>query len=234
MVVTCVVFDIDDTLYLERDYVRSGFAHVGEWARRQLGLANFADLAWEAFEQGVRASTFDLVLRNEGVDPTPELVAKLVRVYRTHPPRIELAPDARACLRDLHGRVALATVSDGPLESQRAKAGALGLGRWIDQIVFTDELGAGFGKPDRRAFDLVQGRLGRPGGECVYVADNPAKDFSGPRSLGWGTVRVRRPESLHHAVESGSHVDVEVQDLTAAATLFEGLSARDGRLRQGP
>ena len=28
-----VVLDIDDTLYLERDYVRSGFAAVGTWAR---------------------------------------------------------------------------------------------------------------------------------------------------------------------------------------------------------
>ena len=28
-----LVFDIDDTLYLERDYVRSGFGAAGRWAR---------------------------------------------------------------------------------------------------------------------------------------------------------------------------------------------------------
>ena len=34
-----VVFDIDDTLYLERDYVRSGFTAAGAWARTELGLS---------------------------------------------------------------------------------------------------------------------------------------------------------------------------------------------------
>ena len=39
----CVVFDVDDTLYLERDYVRSGFRAVGVWASRWLGLSGFAE-----------------------------------------------------------------------------------------------------------------------------------------------------------------------------------------------
>src|SRR5207302_9076607 len=34
----CVVFDIDDTLYLERDYVRSGFRAVGTWAEQWLRI----------------------------------------------------------------------------------------------------------------------------------------------------------------------------------------------------
>ena len=38
----CVVFDIDDTLYLERDYVLSGFAAVGPWARDWLAIPDFA------------------------------------------------------------------------------------------------------------------------------------------------------------------------------------------------
>ena len=233
--VTCVVFDIDDTLFLERDYVRSGFAQVGEWARRNLGIGSFSQLAWTAFEHGARGSIFDEVLRDQGLDPAPELVAQLVRVYRTHHPRIELAPDARACLEELRGRVAMAAVSDGPLESQRAKARALDLTRWINQIVFTEELGADFGKPDRRPFELVQGRHHYSGQECVYVADNPAKDFAGPRSLGWWTVRVRRPESVHHSVESGPDVDMEVDDLSAGRTLFQEFSARSGgRIRQSP
>ena len=38
-----LVLDIDDTLYLERDYVRSGFKCVGEWVNDRLGLSEFSE-----------------------------------------------------------------------------------------------------------------------------------------------------------------------------------------------
>lgn len=36
-----VIFDLDDTLFLERDFVRSGFAAVGRWMARTIGISNF-------------------------------------------------------------------------------------------------------------------------------------------------------------------------------------------------
>ena len=137
----------------------------------------------------------------------------MVDVYRSHRPDISLLPDARACLDELRGRVDLAIVTDGPFQSQRAKAAALGLGEWVDSIVFTEELGPGLAKPHPASFQMIEKETGCSGPECVYVADNPAKDFSGPRSLGWSTVRVRRQRGLHSDVDSGSDVDIELGDL---------------------
>jgi putative hydrolase of the HAD superfamily len=128
-------------------------------------------------------------------------------------PRIALADDARACLERLAGRAAVAGISDGPPESQRAKVEALQLSRWLTPIVFTAELGLGYGKPHPRAFEIVAAACGVRADECAYVADNPAKDFAGPASLGWRTVRVRRPGGLHSAVPSGNDVSGEVEDL---------------------
>jgi putative hydrolase of the HAD superfamily len=229
----CVVFDVDDTLYLERDYVRSGFRAVGEWARLSLGIEDFSDRAWRAFERGVRRSTFGLVLRECGVEPSPGLVDEMVGVYRSHRPDIELTADSRACLDALQGRVVMAAVTDGPLVSQRTKADALGLRGWMDPLLFTEELGPGFGKPEGRAFELIEEATGRSGPACVYVADNPVKDFGGPKQLGWGTVRVRRPESLHHAIASGADVDGEVRDLSGWQPHFQPV-ARGHRIRQSP
>jgi putative hydrolase of the HAD superfamily len=213
--VRCVVFDVDDTLYLERDYVRSGFRWVGEWTRDNLGIDDFAEVAWHVFEEGTRGSTFDVVLRRRGIEPTSELVGRLVDLYRTHEPDIELLPDARECLNRLAGRLAVATLTDGPLESQRAKARALDLARWVDPIVFTAELGASFSKPHTRGFEVIEEMTGCSGEECVYVADNPLKDFVAPRMLRWKTVRVRRPQSLHEAVPNAADVDVAVTDLSS-------------------
>src|SRR5882762_1725218 len=50
----CFVFDLDDTLYLERDFVCSGFEHVGIYAEKELGIPNFAERAWSLFVAGHR------------------------------------------------------------------------------------------------------------------------------------------------------------------------------------
>lgn len=217
MNVRCVVFDIDDTLYLERDYVRGGFQAVNAWVEQTLHVVGFFDRAWQAFQGGTRGTLFDQVLPDLGVEPTQELIRSLVEVYRQHEPRIELLPDARSCLNRLHGRVYLAAVTDGPVESQRAKVQALGIASRVNQAILTAELGPEFGKPHPRAFEMIEKASGHNAAACVYVADNPAKDFQGPKSLGWRTVRVRRRQGLHHDVESGSDVGLQLSDLTRLA-----------------
>jgi len=208
-----VVLDIDDTLYLERDYVRSGFAAVGVWARDELGVDDLGDRAWAAFEAGVRRTIFDEALSGAGVEATDDLVPRLVEVYRSHAPTIELLTDARDWLDGLAPHVALAVVTDGPLASQQAKAEALLLSRWADLIVFTETLGSGRGKPHPAAFEQLEREVGLAGDRCAYVADNPAKDFVAPHRLGWRTVRVRRVGGLHADVPSGDDVDVEIAGL---------------------
>jgi putative hydrolase of the HAD superfamily len=215
-----VVFDIDDTLYLERDYVRSGFRAVGAWARRTLGVPDLGDRAWAAFEAGVRATIFDEALAGVGVESTPELIARMVACYREHQPDITLLDDARASLEAATVEAALAVITDGPLASQSAKARSLGLATWSQTLIFTESLGAGFGKPHHRAFELVEQRLGVPGDRCTYVADNPAKDFAAPHQRGWTTVRVRRPRGLHYAVDGGDDIDHELADMTDLMTLI--------------
>lgn len=216
-----VVFDIDDTVYLERQYVRSGFAAVGAWAEQHGFEPGFGDACWDAFEAGARGRIFDSVLALRGVRVDPSIIATLIEIYRTHAPEISILPDALDCLVSLEPLVALAVVSDGPLESQRAKARALDLATWFELIVFTAELGPGVSKPSRRGFQLVQDNFGDPPGACAYVADNPEKDFAGPHVLGWRTVRVRRPGSLHEMRASGSDVDVEVEDLHNLSAVLE-------------
>ncbi|MBF5043762.1 HAD family hydrolase [Aggregicoccus sp. 17bor-14] len=208
-----ITFDVDDTLYLERDYARSGFRAAGAWAERALGLGLLAERAWAAFEAGVRGRVFDVALRDCGCTPTPALVQQLVEVYRAHVPDIALLPDAHALLPRLHPRAALACVTDGPLRSQQAKAQALQLARWLSPLVLTAQWGPGFEKPHPRAFALVEEAHGVRAESCVYVADNPAKDFVAPHARGWRTVRLRRAGGLHAARASGADVDHELPDL---------------------
>jgi len=202
-----VAFDLDDTLYPEREFVRSGFRVVSDYLR-QAGLVGRPLLAEmeAAFHAGVRGHVFEQVLRGVGVEPDAALVATLVAVYRTHAsaygsvrPDIRLFPDADAALAHLAARgLRLGLVSDGPLASQQAKVAALGLAARMDAVILTDSWGRPFWKPHPRAFIELASRLAVAPADCVYVADNPEKDFQGPAAAGWRpSVWIRRPDGLY-------------------------------------
>ncbi len=76
------VFDIDDTLYLERDYASSGFEAVDDWLREQKHVSGFADAAKRLFTDGRRGDIFDVALTTLGVANIAALVPQLVDVYR--------------------------------------------------------------------------------------------------------------------------------------------------------
>jgi putative hydrolase of the HAD superfamily len=212
MLTACVVVDLDDTLFLERDYVISGLEAVGDYVAATHGYRGFGQIAKGLFNEGVRGTTFDQALSQMGITPTDDLLTELVAAYRTHAPSITLLPDAERLLTGVKGRY-VGVVTDGPIESQRAKAIAVGAPSWADLIVYTAELGPGFGKPHPLGFSLHEVRAGLPGDQFTYVADNPTKDFAGPKARGWTTIRIRRPLSLHAARASGADVDFEFTSL---------------------
>ena len=199
-----VVFDLDDTLYLERDYVRSGFQAVAEDA--VAGTSVSADEAskflWDGFLAGVRGSSFNDLLAEYPDISERRGVPDLVRVYREHAPTIDFLPGVEALLQELQSLgVPLAVITDGPLESQAAKAEALGVARYADPVVLTDAWGQDFWKPHVRAFEHVAKAFGLPHDRLVYVGDNPLKDFHAPTALGWRSVRLRMAGQVREKLE---------------------------------
>jgi putative hydrolase of the HAD superfamily len=211
-----VVFDLDDTLYLERHYVRSGFLAAADWLQQSKGLDGFAPVAWRLFEQGVRGDTFNRALAELGVTADEDLVAGAVAAYRGHMPKIELLPDARAAIaRCKAGGVPMGLLSDGYLAVQERKVEALGLAKLLDAIVLSDALGRDAWKPAEQPYRAVERALGLLEARFIYVGDNPLKDFVTARRLGWRTVRVRRPGGEHQNTPAPAthEADVTVSSL---------------------
>jgi putative hydrolase of the HAD superfamily len=172
----CIVFDLDDTLYLERDYVRSGFQAVDNWMA-QHGVRGFGNRSWELFELGQRGDIFDRVLSEYGINSSRSAIEQLVAVYRCHEPAINLLKDAHKALEFFYGKVKLALITDGPLEMQERKICALNLGPMFDVVVMTGSWGPEYYKPHARSFLEVEEQLKVKKQHCAYIADNPAKDF---------------------------------------------------------
>lgn len=208
-----IVLDIDDTLYLERDYVLSGFNAVERWLRETHGIEGVGALAWAFFKSGRRRTTIGDALRE--LECGPELLPPCVEVYRRHPPSITFCSDAADFVQRAVDRYPLGVVTDGPLESQQAKAKALGLDSYASPIIYSAATGRT--KPDPTLFSEAAANWHIPNRSMAYIGDNPHKDFDGPLALGWSCVRVRRKGSLHYATPTPAGV-LEVPDLNVPIT----------------
>jgi putative hydrolase of the HAD superfamily len=224
LAISVLIFDLDDTLYPELDYVRSGFKAVAEGLQHRLGLAAGATLAEleEAFLEDPSPGVFDRWLERHRLDPGG-MLDYMVSTYRLHHPRLQLFADARWALTDLRLTHRLALLTDGRPNAQRNKLRALGIEGCFERILITDDLGAACRKPGTLGFELLLADLGEAAQGAMYIGDNPAKDFLGPRRLGMTTVRVRRPCGLYRDLEAATpeHApDVEVDSLFPLALLL--------------
>lgn len=196
--IQALVFDLDDTLFPERDFVLGGFRAAARWAAGRYGASEEA--SYEAlrgwFEGGVRGDTFDRW--RLAFDLPTEAVAGAVEAYRAHTPSITLFEDARDLLPALRGRgYRLGIVTDGYATVQRRKLRALGIEDLVDAVVVTDELGRDFWKPHPRAFHAVCDAMGVLPDTSVYIADNCSKDFIGARKAGLATIWARHGGGDH-------------------------------------
>jgi len=196
-----VVFDLDDTLYPERQFVDSGFRAVADHLAGRLNLPAaklLADLV-AAFEGGRQGAIFQAVLECNGINVSSDsqLIGELVQVYRQHRPSLTLFDDAQRALQRLRPVHKLAILTDGYLQVQSNKVQALGLEAMVDRVVYTDTWGPDAWKPAPDGFMFLQEKLSVRPGECIYVADNVRKDFVAPNQLGWQTAIVRRAGGVY-------------------------------------
>ena len=199
-----IIFDLDDTLYAERDYVRSGFRAVAGWAEQTFGIAQ-QEVAAELCQlaDSHPGNTFDQWLSNHQLPFDAATITEMVTIYRDHIPLISSFPAVPKLLGQLGKQgYAIGLVSDGFLSVQQAKFAALEIGSHFQAVVFSDALGRENWKPATAPFEWVLQQLQVEARAAVYVGDNPTKDFIGPRKLGMKSVRLRTNEGVYQHLEA--------------------------------
>lgn len=183
-----VIFDLDDTLYSEKEYVRSGYRKIAEYFRKP----ELADQMWAVFEHGGRA--IDEVLTANKLEAHKE---EALRIYRFQDPGIHLYPGVEEMLKRIRRTKKVGIITDGRPEGQRAKLRALCI--HVDEIIVTDELGGvEFRKPNEAAFRLMQQRMSVPFEKMVYIGDNMKKDFIAPERLGMQAIHFYNTDGLYN------------------------------------
>lgn len=205
-----ILFDLDDTLYAERDYVHSGWMAVARWAACRWGanasevFASFVEIAGRVPQLPV----FDTWLSEAAFDTEPETcIRSMVEVYRGHVPCIELDQSVREMLTDLRRSYRLGVVTDGYYQTQHQKVAALGLRDLVDVVVISDQWGREYWKPHPRPYLHALAELRCQPSEAIYVGDNPLKDFLGARRAGVRSLQIEMPEGVYakHVPPSREH-----------------------------
>ncbi len=176
--INVVVFDLDDTLYPEHDYVRSGFTAVNSWIEETYSTIGFYDIASSLLKSGQSGNIFNQTLDYLEISYDGELINTLVNIYRRHSPKINLYEDATWAINHFKNKKKrLAIITDGYLEAQENKVRSLGLESLFDLIICTDKFGRGNWKPSPMPYEKIMETFECEGTDCIYIGDNPRKDF---------------------------------------------------------
>lgn len=180
---TVVVFDLDDTLYSEADYVDSGVRYVCAQINSLCGID-----CYEAIQtQRLQNANLDwLSLACELTGLKPSVKESLLWMYRLHLPEINLTENCSESLAKIKSKaLAVAVLTDGRSVTQKLKLASLGLSHWPAYV--SEDYGSA--KPDPDRFQAIQKDF--PADQYVYVADNVQKDFLGCNPLGWLGIGMR-------------------------------------------
>ena len=177
---THIVFDLDDTLYKEIDFVKSAYIYINNYIKFRYSI----DLSKEIKKcLDKEVDFFHLI--NSKLQPGQSFsIEKYLELYRFHYPKISLLDDTNIFLKELTRKnIDFSIITDGRSISQRNKVHSLGLSYLAKNIIISEE--TGFEKPDFNNFKLIEDlHIGK---NFLYVADNTSKDFVAPNALNWDT-----------------------------------------------
>lgn len=170
-----VIFDLDDTLIYEIDFLKSAYREIASTLDNTKDI--YGDMIYR-FNNGQNVFEY-LVQKYPGWTKN-----QLLDIYRNHVPQLFLDKEIEEFILILKSKgYKLGLITDGRSITQRNKLRALNIEHFFDKIVISEEFGSE--KPDERNFKFFLDDLIK---DYFYIADNPKKDFITPNKLGWKSI----------------------------------------------
>lgn len=231
-----IFFDIDNTLF---DFSKASLTSLNilydessELKHKFSSAETFIDefhihntLMWQLHEKGeitsdfLRSERFRLTVTPErrddkAVDFARRLDTRYLDILGSQE---FVCPGAFELLDRLKGNYLIGALTNGFTYVQYKKLRSTGLGRYLQRMVISDEIG--IQKPDRRIFRYAEQAVGVSADEILMIGDNPVSDVQGALSAGWHAVyydRMKKGESFDSPLYLGRFVDFH----TMADSLF--------------
>lgn len=173
-----IVFDLDDTIVKEIEYLKSAFCEIVNHVNSE--DVNLYNQMMEWYFQ--KENVFQNLIK---LNPNLELM-ELKNIYRNHHPNFNSQSLEKHFLTKLKEKnYKLGLITDGFSVTQRNKIKALDIENLFDLIVISEEFGTE--KPNLKNYEIFHQFNTE---EYYYIGDNVSKDFVSPNQLGWKTIGV--------------------------------------------
>ena len=185
---TVIVFDLDDTLYNELDYLISAYKSIADFLDKENRNVLFSKMLL-LYRSG--EDVFGFLQENYKIKKS-----KLLLLYRTHKPKLKIDPKIQSLLESIkQNKGHLALLTDGRSFTQRNKIDALGITTFFDYISISEEIEAE--KPSLKGFKLIENNFKKE--KYFYIGDNLNKDFIAPNKLKWTTIcLIDNGKNIHY------------------------------------
>lgn len=182
-----IVFDLDDTLVKEIDYLKSAFSAIAYWIDSK--NSKLYDQMWKWYL--AKENVFSHL-----VDRYPNVSLEMLKIkYRTHQPDFQPYGYVKNYLEALKEKgFKLGLITDGFSITQRNKLKALNIEHLFDLIVISEEFGSE--KPSEANYTAFHQFATD---DYFYIGDNTSKDFLAPNRLGWKTICILDDGNNIHA-----------------------------------
>ena len=176
---TFLVFDLDDTIYKEREYVESGMTSVVKLVNSLFNVDLTENVKnWQKNESDI----FQKICEKLNLPLTVK--ESLLWQYRLHSPLLMHKSKKVFETLKAHSK-GIAILTDGRSISQRLKLRSLGL--LENPAYISEEWGSV--KPFNKRFVAIEKDF--PADKYIYIGDNITKDFKPANELGWHTIGLR-------------------------------------------
>ena len=178
---THIVFDLDDTLYKEIDFLKSAYIYINNYIKSKYNI----DLSLHIQECVDNRIIFYDFIQSRLNQNQSFPIEKYLELYRYHYPSINLSNDASDFLNKISNQnTDFSIITDGRSISQNNKIKALGLSHLVKNVIISEE--TGYEKPHLNNFKIIE-RI-YPDKKLLYIGDNTSKDFLAPNILKWNTI----------------------------------------------
>lgn len=192
-----IIFDLDDTLISEYDYVLSGFYEVDKYLKQECGI-NCYELLIQLFSKD-KQNVFNRLLAKISLNDDMFL-KNIINIYRNNQAsKVKFYDDVLPFIRRAkESGIKTGIITDGRIEGQQAKLKAVKADAYFDKVIITDSLGGTeYRKPNPKAFEIMKDFFDIKFEEMVYIGDNPEKDFYIEKTHGVKTIQILRLNTMY-------------------------------------
>ncbi|MDR1896242.1 MAG: HAD family hydrolase [Prevotellaceae bacterium] len=212
-----VIFDLDDTLYPQIEYTRQCLLNTSEYIAK---LSNHRQKEIEKRLNNILDNKgieyrfiYDDLFREIHFDGLPYLKEILDEFWQCKP-KLQVYENTHEILKKLKDYFLFAILTDGHIKIQEYKIDNLHLRQFFDYVLITDSLGIENRKPSVKPYQVLLNKINLTARDCIYIGNDPRKDFIGAKKIGLKTIRINQGEYKDLKVSENDDADFSINSIS--------------------